>query len=1344
MRREFLLLVVLFVISYIHSLWAAESDITVLSQTENQFVFEYTPANFSLTDVTVNGKTLKNIVFENAVHPQESGVIDTPVRLVSLGIPMRGDAYFQILDSDITTLPDIELAPVPEYKPDGDGGYYLEYGKVKTNGAGTPSTENAFQVVQNLGTEIFRKQNIVTLAIQPVEYNNEQKTLKQYTRLKIQVNFSGTQTSTASIRQNADEELYSSMLLNYEQAQKWRKPASALRKISSNPFTGSNWYKITINGNGTTAIRDANGDEEGMYKVTGSALQSAGVPISSIDPKSFQLFNNGGKVIPNSLYNHNPDSLIENSILVVGGDDGSFGASDYILFYGRSLNGVEYDTTQDRLEHYLHPFAEDNVYWLTWGKQDGKRMMEMSSLSASGAELQNSFRDLAYFEREEYNVYNSGTVWLDRSLSVMNSSRSYSFELKNVVSNEVTYVRPQLGLVSASGTHYFNVQVNGNNLGDISKSHISDSYYNLFQEERSNNGVLINGNNTVTINYNNTKDTDLAYVDYIEMEYARQFTAVNDQLVFWGPKGTGSAAYPLSGFSGSVKVFKVTDFSNVGQIIPPSQSASVTVADIINEEYPEKYIALTEAAYKTVSADKIESATLANLRQSRQADYIIITYDDFEQQAKELESLRENWDPQDRLETEVVKISDVYQEFGYGIEEPGALRDFLMFAQENWGNPYYVLLFGDGHFDYKNILGLDVPQYILPYETDETTENYTRATDDWFVITNPESERPQMAIGRINARTVDEAQRVVDKIETYETNPEFGDWRNTVTFIADDEVQPQYPNQPQHTRGAELMSQIDQIEKFNIKKIYLIEYRAVSSASISGYTKPEARQDLLDQINSGSLILNYVGHGNDQRWAHEKVLYSPTDFDLIRNGNKQALWIAATCEFGHWDQVQEQCMSEELLYAPDRGAIGVVASSRVVYASNNEAFNLRLLARLFQDYDETGQTMRIGKAVLLAKLDIFSSSKANSEKFLYLGDPAMRLGAPRYRAQIDDITPDSIQALQKMSITGHANQDGSKWNDYQGKVMVKVLDSPTSKVYYTETTNVAIYYNTPGNTLFRGTATINDGDFNVQFIVPKDISYNGTDGRVHFYYWNNDSEGMGYAGGLVVGGTSTDLVDHEGPELKLHFGDPDFAPGDYVSSNTTLNVEISDTTSGINTAGDIGHQITMVLDEDEEAVRDITEYFEYNEGSYTSGTLKYPLQQLSEGNHNIKVKAWDNSNNSGAVESEFVVVQNEDLLIRDIVNYPNPMTDDTQFTFQISQDAMAEIRIYTVAGRLIKKFEPTPVSIGFNIFPEKWDGYDQDGDAVANGVYLYKIKAESDYDGESKTVEEIGKLIIAR
>lgn len=1337
MRRLFLYSIVFVFLSV--PLFSAHTNVEILSSSSQQMVVEVTFPDWIQREIQTESGVFQAFSFSDAELLGDLGTPQLPVKTLTLGVPQNGDVNVQVLEADVETLRNIRLAPVPamvrqdigvEYRFEPDEQAYLQNEFLQST------------IVSASEPHPFRSQRVTKIQIHPLQYLPAQNTVRRYNRIRLQITFSGGSSTTTQIRPQENEFVYEQMLLNYQQARQWRTAEARqprLRKFSAESFQGSNWFKITITGDGT-------GGMEGMYKISGATLrqvlQQKNINLSSVDPSTIQIFNNGGRELSHDVVTAKNDTLVENAILVVGGQDGSLNDSDYILFYARSLEGEEFVENRNRFKHYIHPYSYKNVYWLTFNAQRGKRMPSVASLPTDGLTPQPHFRDLVWLEEEKFNIYNSGTIWLGRELTNQSNTYSVTFDLPDAVPQEQAEFRFSLASLT-SGRHYFSMYANGNSIGQYDQSGGTYSY-NLNETSFVESGVLLPGENTVTINFNVGSDAAFSYVDYIELEYRRKFQARNDKLIFNAPLQNAPARYQINGFSrNDVRVFDVTDFANVRAIQAPASNGTADFADNANMLFAKRYIAATPAAYNDIKAEAFTSESIAGLRsQTLNVDYIIITHDDFYQQALQLESLRENWSPKDRLETHVVNYSDVIKEFGWGIEDPAALRNFLAWAQDNWGSPEYVLLIGDGHFDYKNIRKQNVPNLIIPYETEGAYENYTRVTDDWFVYTEGNDAGMQMAIGRLIVQSVDEAQNLINKIIQYETQPEYGEWLKTVTIVADDEYTNNTSWEILHTDQAEKLAEQYVPDLLNVNKIYLIDYPEVKTASITGREKPAATLDLLEQINRGSLIINYIGHGNDELWAHEKVLDHTRDFEKFENGRRTAMWVAATCEFAHWDQPVDQSFAERILNAQNRGAVAMVSSARLAYADDNAAFNYLLYQHLFDGYEETGLTARVGDAVMLGKQ--IKTNRRNNEKYALFGDPAMRLCAPRYRAMIDDINPDSIQALSKMQINGFIQDQNQRLSDYNGKILVRVLDTRKAYVYESPSGVSSRTLFTEGNNIFRGIAKIENGGFNVQFIVPKDISYGGTDGRISLYFWNDNSSGTGIEKGLGVGGTAVDLVDNQGPTLQAYFGDPSFVPGDYVSTRPTLHVEISDSLSGVNTAGDIGHQILLTIDEDFANSKDITEFFTYNEGSYTTGKLSYTILDMPIGEHTLQVKAWDNSNNSSIIETHFVVIDDSELSVRNALNYPNPMEDESTFRYELSQDAQVSIKIYTVAGRLIKKFEPMPGRVGYNIFPQSWDGRDENGDPVANGVYLYKISAKSYTESETLTAEVVEKLIVAR
>ncbi len=1319
------------ILSGLNVAFAAE-DYILLSTSSQSLTVKVTPDKWQLQRLDTPEGVFTKAIFNCAQFNESIGEPLLPKRILTIGVPPKADVSVQIIDTQFKTLSDIKIAPGPQTE-ETESGYVRHY---EPNADVYQKTDFLPQNLVDIEAPVpFRSGRIAQIVVHPFQYAPGLNTARQYTQITFRITFSSAPSQNTQPERVSNDDIFQNLVINKEQAKNWTMPARQKLAKASTSFQGENWYKISISTTG-------NDSKEGFYKITGQTLQDKNIPISEIDPSTIQLFNNGGKELSRDVTIAKDDELTETPILVVGGEDGRFDPSDYILFYGRSLTGKEFDSEKNQLRHYIHRFAFDNIYWLTYGKEKGRRIEKRSSLPLANLPVHPHFRDVVWIEEEKHNIYHSGATWLGYELARNKNSYSMNFQLQDVVPEEEASFRFSIAAASY-GQHQFGAYANGNFLGSFEQLGGSKSY-TLNEHDFSTGGVLMDGDNTVSINYTTGSQIMFAYVNWIEVEYKRRFRARNSKLIFHSPLQEEPARYQLQGLSASnARIFDVTHIDQIAEIEPASGTGdAIEFADQSLASDLKRYVAIEPGAFVSIDTSAIKRAEIAHLRSKRQTEYIIIVFDDFYQQALQVESLREDWSPKSRIETKVVKYSSVINEFGWGIPDPAAIRNFLAYAQLHWGEPQYVLLLGDGHFDYKNILNTNTPNLIIPYETDGHSYYNNRTSDDWFTYTKGVDAGMQMAIGRMCVQTVDEAQGVVDKLIEYETNPDFGEWLKTITVVADDELtEGGVGTEDDHTQQAETLSEYYVPDLLDVKKIYLMNYPAVRTASVSGVTKPAATDALLEQINRGTLILNYIGHGNDDLWAHERVLLRTRDFDKIQNGKRMAMWVAATCEFAQWDQAEEQSLAEDVLNARGRGAVSMVASARLAFSSDNAAFNYRLYRKLFQNYQETGQSMRIGDAVLLAKKE--TAGRVNKEKYTMFGDPAMRLCTPRFRAVIDDIEPDSIQALSRMNIRGHIEKENEKWPGFNGKMKVKVLD--TRKEYtYTMSNDWDVNYMMDGNTLFRGMAKITDGQFDVRFIVPKDISYGGSDGRISLYFWNDEHSGTGNKSNINVGGTAVNLVDNQGPYIKAYFNDPDFVPGDYVSTRPTLHVEINDSLSGVNTAGDVGHQIKLTIDEDFANSKDITEFFSYDEGSYTSGALDYTLYDLPLGEHTVHLKAWDNSNNSSVISTRFVVVDNSELEIRNPLTYPNPMTDDCTFRFELSQNAEVSIKVYTVAGRLVKKYPLVPFQVGYNVYPESWDGRDQSDDVLANGVYFFKIHAKTANEEKTVTADKIGKLIIAR
>jgi hypothetical protein len=283
-----------------------------------------------------------------------------------------------------------------------------------------------------------------------------------------------------------------------------------------------------------------------------------------------------------------------------------------------------------------------------------------------------------------------------------------------------------------------------------------------------------------------------------------------------------------------------------------------------------------------------------------------------------------------------------------------------------------------------------------------------------------------------------------------------------------------------------------------------------------------------------------------------------------------------------------------------------------------------------------------------------------------------------------------------------------------------------------------------GGVIFRGRISVTNGRFATDFVVPKDISYENKNGKVIIYFYNNNSDGIGYTNNIIVGGTdSTAVNDKHGPDMNIYFDNTGSESGELVNPNSTLIVKLSDN-SGLNTTGTgVGHKLEGILNDNLSDPIDFTNYFTSNLNSGgKSGDINYKFNGLEPGQYKLSVKAWDVFNNYSEKTTYFSVVDGSGLTVRDVYNYPDPFTSSTTFTFQQNLDKPIDVRVkvYTVAGRLIREIKKENMLDKFvKIY---WNGRDQDGNEIANGTYLYKVIVES-VDGQySKSV--LGKLAVIR
>lgn len=836
------------------------------------------------------------------------------------------------------------------------------------------------------------------------------------------------------------------------------------------------------------------------------------------------------------------------------------------------------------------------------------------------------------------------------------------------------------------------------------------------------------------------------YLDYFEIEYQRQLKALSDNILFFSKDTSAVIEYNITNFSNSMmQVFDITDYKNV-KIVTNAVISGGEIKFQSNETQRQvsRYYAVNSPAYKTpINGTQI---TFANIRaNSSGSEMIVISNKLLRNEVERYAAYRSSQSPY-TTSVSVFYVDDIMNEFASGLLDPTAIRDFIKYAYDNWQTkPFYVLLFGDGDYDYLNTIKEDYDKNLVPtYQTNESlSEMSSYAMDDYYVLVSGNDLRIDLTIGRLCVQNLGEASIAIDKIIDYEKNLSKDLWRTRITLVADDELAEGYEGSL-HTKQTEELTTRSIPKYFDLNKIYLTAFPTVITGL--GRRKPDVNRAIINAINNGTLIVNFIGHGNPNTWTHEYVFERVSTIPQLRN--KEYFFLtAATCDFGYFDNPNQQSSTEIMMNTRNAGTIGTFTAVRIVNAYYNAVINEAFYNNLFKKDEVTQLPNTIGMAYFLAKQNISSVSLENDQKFHLFGDPFIRLNSPLLPTIIDSVnnqdlnTNVQISALGEVKINGSVkNLDGSNSN-YNGEAIVSVYDSDKS-VFFQEMNYTA---SMPGGLIYRGRTNVNNGQFQTEFVVPKDISYENKNGKIIAYFYDNQKDGIGYTTNVIVGGTNPNAVDDgKGPEIEIYFDDETFKDSYLVNPDFTLIAKLSDQT-GLNTTGTgIGHKLEGILNNNENNAIDFTNYFvgDLNSGG-KSGMIRYRFTSMEPGDYSIRIKAWDVFNNFSSEQAYFTVVSEESgLVVRDVYNYPNPFSSFTTFTFQhnISSPINAKIKIYTITGRLIKEIEERDILNKFTRID--WDGRDNDGNQLANGTYLYKLIVES-IDGNYKN-NVLGKIAVIR
>ena len=1120
--------------------------------------------------------------------------------------------------------------------------------------------------------------------------------------------------------------------------------------IQSSVMRNGDWYQFYVH-------------ESGIHKIDRNFLENLGINVQSINPKKIRIFGNGGKMLTMLNSENYITDPVENSIKIIGEEDGSFDSDDYILFYASGPKGYSSENNTN-----LNLFEDKTSYFLNVGSENGLRINNFIEPQGESVFSIDFYTNYQFHENDEYNLAKIGRRWFGDRFDFENI-KSFSFDIENLITDQPVDLKISAAATSEIVTT-MSVELNGSQLNTMVFGPIGDPI--LATGNNFSSSVDLNSSTAnITLTYNNNGNpTSSAYLDYISLEATSALNFNGGQLTFYNKDldiESQIISYQISNTSNLSSIWDISDISDISEISPNlddnfsfksiySSSNKFIAFDDLNF-----YIPIIEGNTQVLNQNLKENIFINSQNEIEPVDYIIIARSEMILQAERLADINREVNG---LNVKVVELNKIYNEFSSGNQDISAIRNFIRYVYDNISNNNslkYLCLFGDASYDYKDRIPNNTN--IIPSwnSLNSFSLSSSYVSDDFFgmmdvgegLMTN--SNKLDIAVGRILADSNERARDLVDKIETYYSENSLSDWRNKIIVISDDVDEP-WENIIQSTSNdiADLIS--DNKPFFNAKKILSDAFDQETSSGGERY--PEVKSQIINGMKQGALVINYFGHGGEDGLARERI-FDKIDAVDIRN-DKFNCFVSVTCEFTKFDNPNRETAGEYLYWNKNGGSIALITTTRQIFVSVGVNFNLTLENYLFSLNSDNYVTM--AEALRLTKIDPSISSSDQRRLVFFIGDPAMKLAIPEPQIKITMINDipigefdSNIRGLDLVKIKGNIldNQD-QIINDYEGELSVTVFDKEIerSTLGNDGTTDnlgnpILLDFKTLGETLFRGKSSISNGEFEFDFVVPRDVGMQIDFGKFSFYSKENNSlnDKNGYDLSVLIGGINENAEDDNiGPDIELFMNDESFISGGITNESPNLIVKLFDE-NGINTSSGVGHDIVAIIDSDQLNSYILNDYYQANIDDYQNGTINFPLNNIPPGNHTLSLKAWDVYNNSSESEINFTVFdENQDLVIENVLNYPNPFINYTEFWFNhnSSTPLNVTIQIFTISGRLVKTILGTTDPNENNSFSRDfyWDGRDDFGDKVGKGVYIYKLNVRS--ESINKSVSKVEKLVI--
>jgi hypothetical protein len=1059
-----------------------------------------------------------------------------------------------------------------------------------------------------------------------------------------------------------------------------------------------------------------------------------------------------------------PDDLLENTLYMFTGEDGLFNQGDYVLFYGKGPVAWSFNEASGMFEHQINLFNNASYYFITTDAGIGKKVTSAPEVTGTHNASTNTFDDYDFHEKTKYNFLKSGRQWFGERIDY--SPFDTSFHFTGMINSAPVKLKANV-LSRSALSRTFILKNDGQFIGSIViPAVILSNSTGVYANQKS--GLFsfsITGDQlNINLSYNKSESSDEGFLDYLTVNVRRSLALSGDALFFRDRSVTGTgkiARFSVDNCTPATEIWDISDFTQIRKIVTQLNGNVLTFQD--HADTLREYVALNPAGNFpkpeiTSSQGDLGLVSNQNLHATQPTRMLIITHPLFRQAADSIAAFHQI---KDNMSVLVATTDEVYNEFSSGAPDVSAMRDFAKMVYDRSDNDQtrltYLLLLGDGSYNNHSYSGGN-SNFILTYQSESSLNASTSyVSDDFFgFMGNDEGGSETMeaysldlGVGRLPAKTADEAMILFRKIRNYNSNRNMVDWRNNILFVGDDE-----DGNLHMTQANSLADWVrNTYPQFVVKKALLDAYKQVATSTGARY--PDVNRIITENIHKGILIYNYTGHGGERGLAAEQILMRE-DLAKLTNSANLPLFVTATCEFSRFDDltddegklIESTSAGETSLLNENGGSIALLSTTRIVYSDRNHYLNSKFYRVVFTR-DADGHYNKLGDIIRMTKDS--TGVQRNKLNFILLGDPALSLAIPEYTVITDSLngldvssTIDTLKAFSRVRISGHLeDMNHTMLHGFNGTIYPSVFDKNLIVNTLANDGGDPMQFEIQENLLFKGKASVRNGHFSFEFQIPKDITYNFGLGKVVYYSQDSTLDANGYFDQFIIGGTNYEVLqDEEGPDISLYLNDDNFLDEGISNTNPVIFAVISDA-SGINTVGNgIGHDITGVLDDNVSTPIILNDYFESDLDDFTRGKLSYPMSNLSEGWHSLKVKVWDVFNNSSEEIIQFKVISSDDLIMSNAYNYPNPASHITWFRFEHNrpgEELQVEIDIFDVGARQVAAIRQPVYTAGFSSEPLEWDLKDTGGNRLRQGIYPYRIRIT---DSNGRFTESFRKLVI--